>query len=138
MHFVVRVFYVLRRDRASCFYEYHGMSKHPQSVFGKRLRAARERLAIPQDKLGVAIGIDEGSCSARISRYETGAHAPPFEIAQKLAAVLNVPVSYFYCPQDAMADLLLDLSNLIDSEIQLLRQYAIEIIRKRNGKIKST
>lgn len=113
------------------------MPKHPQSLFGKRLRAARERLCIPQDKLGVAIGIDEGSCSARISRYETGIHEPPFEIAEKLAAALNVPVTYFYCPQDGMAALLLDTSDFADSEIQVLRRVAARIARKRAETVKA-
>jgi transcriptional regulator with XRE-family HTH domain len=44
-------------------------------VFGTRLREARELAGIPQDKLGVMIGLDESSSSARISRYETGRRA---------------------------------------------------------------
>ena len=114
------------------------MLRHSDSVFGMRLRSARERLRIPQDKLGVAIGIDEGSCSARISRYETGVHEPSFEIAEKLAAVLKVPVTYFYCRQDAMASLLLDASDFADFEIHLLRKAAARIVRKRASKIKSS
>lgn len=58
-----------------------------------------------QDKLGVLIGLDEGCASARISRYETGVHQPPFETAQKLASVLQVPVTYFYCESDWLAAL---------------------------------
>ena len=46
------------------------------------MRSARERLGIPQDRLGVLIGIDEGSASARMSRYETGVHEPPVAIAR--------------------------------------------------------
>jgi len=68
------------------------MSKHPQSLFGLRLRAARERANLPQDRLGVLIGLDEGCSSARISRYETGTHQPPFLVAEKLAGVLNCTV----------------------------------------------
>ena len=43
-------------------------------VLGHRLRQARKWMGIPQDKLGVAIGLDESTASARISRYETGVH----------------------------------------------------------------
>lgn len=56
---------------------------------GARLRQARERMGLPQDKLGVMIGLDEGSSSARISRYETGVHEPAFNIACKLAQALG-------------------------------------------------
>lgn len=75
----------------------------PPGCFGARLREARERAGLAQDKLGVLIGLDEGCASARISRYETGVHQPPFETAQKLAAVLQVPVTYFYCESDWLA-----------------------------------
>ena len=50
-------------------------------------------MGLPQDKLGVMIGLDEGSSSARISRYETGVHEPAFNIACKLAQALQVPQS---------------------------------------------
>lgn len=86
------------------------MSKVPQTLFGKRLREARLKASIPQDKLGVLIGIDEMSSSARISRYETGIHAPPFEIAMRLAQALGVPTAYFYCEEEILAELLLVLS----------------------------
>ena len=68
--------------------------KIPASCFGRRLREARLRADIPQDKLGVAIGLDEGTASARISRYETGTHAPPYDVAQEIAKVVRVPVAY--------------------------------------------
>ncbi|MBP4050896.1 helix-turn-helix transcriptional regulator [Chromobacterium violaceum] len=89
-------------------YEYRSMvRKQPTTVFGHRLREARQRAAIPQDRLGIEIGLDEGTASARISRYETGAHEPPFGIAVKLAQVLSVPTAYFYCEDDELADLIL-------------------------------
>ncbi|MDC7707706.1 helix-turn-helix domain-containing protein [Vogesella indigofera] len=81
--------------------------KEPTTVFGRRLREARLRAAIPQDRLGVEIGLDEGTASARISRYETGAHEPPFRIAVRLAQALSVPAAYFYCEDDELADLVL-------------------------------
>ncbi|WP_149136818.1 helix-turn-helix domain-containing protein [Cupriavidus campinensis] len=79
----------------------------PITAFGRRLRQARRRAGIPQDKLGVAIGLDETTASARISRYETGVHEPSVEIARKLATVLNVPTAYLYCDQDELAKFLL-------------------------------
>ena len=79
----------------------------PSHCFGVRLRQARERMGLPQDKLGVLIGLDEGCSSARISRYETGIHQPAFEIARNLAQVLGVCVTYFYCEDDWLADVVL-------------------------------
>ncbi|MDQ3059484.1 MAG: helix-turn-helix domain-containing protein [Pseudomonadota bacterium] len=79
----------------------------PSCCFGVRLRQARERMGLPQDKLGVLIGLDEGCSSARISRYETGVHQPAFEIARNLAQVLGVCVTYFYCEDDWLADVVL-------------------------------
>ncbi|MBL0245772.1 MAG: helix-turn-helix domain-containing protein [Rhodoferax sp.] len=79
----------------------------PTTLFGRRLRDARNRVGIPQDKLGVSIGMDETTSSARISRYETGIHEPPFATAANLATALNVPVAYFYCDDDKLADFLI-------------------------------
>ena len=107
------------------------MPKHPQSVFGHRLRAAREAAGIPQDRLGVMIGLDEGCSSARISRYETGTHQPPFETAEKMAEVLHVPTAYFYCESDSLSELLLSVAELDDSELARLKKSADRIRRSR-------
>ncbi len=53
------------------------------------------------------IGLDEGSSSARMSRYETGIHEPHFASAQSLGRVLKVPAAYFYCEDDLLAELLI-------------------------------
>lgn len=90
------------------FYEYRRMSKKPPAtVFGIRLRQARLRADIPQDRLGVQIGLDEMTASARISRYETGVHEPPFEVAKKIGAALSVPAAFFYCEDDSLAEVVL-------------------------------
>lgn len=80
---------------------------NPKSLFGRRLRAARERLGLPQDKLGVMIGLDESCSSARISRYESGVHEPPFATAKQLAVALKVPTAYLYCEEDELAEVIL-------------------------------
>ena len=85
---------------------------HSSSLFGRRLRDARERKGLPQDRLGVLIGLDESCSSARISRYENGVHEPPYEIAEKLAAALQIPTAYLYCREDDLAMLLLVIANL--------------------------
>lgn len=75
-------------------------------MFGRRLREARESAGISQDKLGVMIGIDEGPSSARMSRYEAGIHSPPFQVAEQIAKKLKLPVAYFYCSDDRLAEIM--------------------------------
>ena len=95
-------------------------TKPPASIFGRRLREARLRQDIPQDKLGVMVGLDEGTASARISRYETGTHAPPFDMTVRLAEVLGVPPPFFYCDDDELALLILSWWKLSSSGKQHL------------------
>jgi transcriptional regulator with XRE-family HTH domain len=80
--------------------------KSPKSLFGRRLREARESAGISQYKLGVIIGFDEGSSSARMSRYEAGIHSPPFQVAEQIAKKLKLPVAYFYCSDDRLAEIM--------------------------------
>lgn len=102
-------------------------SKQPASTFGKRLREARLRANIPQDKLGVRIGLDEGTASARISRYETGTHAPPFDIATKLAKELRVPTPYLFCEDEELAALLLSWGSLSKAEKKRVKDLVSDL-----------
>ncbi len=86
-----------------------GKQVHGISVVGRRMRERREALELAQEKVGVAIGLDESSARARISRYELGVHEPPLATVKLLATVLQVPVPYFYCEEDDIAKLLLAL-----------------------------
>lgn len=99
----------------------------PNTLFGRRLREARKRIGIAQDKLGVVIGMDEGCSSARISRYETGIHEPPFVTAEKLASALKVPVAYFYCDDDRLADLLICYAAVGQRQKDQLVAFALEL-----------
>jgi transcriptional regulator with XRE-family HTH domain len=98
------------------------MAKSPVSLFGQRLREARLRADLPQDRLGVSIGLDESTASARISRYETGVHEPPFDTAKKIADILKIPTAYFYCDDDELAAVILAWRRLSKSERKRLRQ----------------
>jgi transcriptional regulator with XRE-family HTH domain len=93
------------------------------TVIGRRIRALREELGWSQEKVGVAIGIDESSARARISRYELGVHEPPLPTVRLIADALNVPLSYFYCEDDRIALLLLELHRLDD------RQRSVKVER---------
>jgi transcriptional regulator with XRE-family HTH domain len=94
------------------------VSPTPQSrtLFGRRLRDARLRAGIAQDKLGIMIGLDEGCSSARMSRYENGVHEPPFLIAEQIAKVLGLSACYFYCSDERLAEIILNYSTLSDAE----------------------
>jgi transcriptional regulator with XRE-family HTH domain len=77
------------------------------STLAKRLKEARLRAGLSQERLGVLAGIDEMTSSARMNQYERGKHAPDWLTVQRLATVLQVPVAYFYAEDDAAAELLL-------------------------------
>ncbi len=93
------------------------------TIFGQRLRQARKWAGLPQDRLGVAIGLDETTSSARISRYETGVHEPPIATARLLAVVLGVPLAFLYCDDDDLALSLLQLAGMsLTERRRLMRQ----------------
>lgn len=66
-------------------------------------------MGLAQEKVGVAIGLDESCARTRISRYEHGVHEPPLSTVKLLAAALQVPLPYFYCEDEDVARLLLAL-----------------------------
>ena len=101
-------FYVFRRDLTKEIYEYRSMAKaaSKSTLFGRRLREARLQFGIPQDKLGVIIGLDESCSSARMSRYESGVHEPAFKTIEKIALALNLPTAYFFCEDDRLAKII--------------------------------
>lgn len=82
------------------------------TVLAKRLKEAREAMGLPQDKLGVLIGLDEGCSSARISRYEAGIHEPPLKTIESIAKALKVPLPYLFCEDDQLALAILGMSKL--------------------------
>ena len=76
------------------------------------MKLLREELGWSQEKVGVAIGIDESSSRARISRYELGVHEPAVPTARLIAQALGSRVTYLYCEDDAISSLLLELHKL--------------------------
>ena len=77
-----------------------------QVIFPKRFKQARKAKGLTQEKLGIAIGLDEFVASTRINRYEKGVHQPDFQAITKLAEVLNVPAAYFFADDDLAAKIL--------------------------------
>ncbi|APS28620.1 helix-turn-helix domain-containing protein [Pectobacterium brasiliense] len=72
-----------------------------------RLKTARLRTNLTQEKLGVLAGIEEATARSRISQYESGIHRPTFEMMCAFAKVLNVPECYFYTVDDEFAEIIL-------------------------------
>lgn len=104
------------------------ISKIINPTFGRRLRQARLRVNLPQDRLGVLAGLDEASSSARISRYEGAVHEPSVKFAKELAKVLGVPVAFLYCDDDRLAEIILTYSSM--SELQ--RGELLSLISRSN------
>jgi transcriptional regulator with XRE-family HTH domain len=96
------------------------------SIFGRRLKNARLAMGLAQDKLGVQIGLDESSSSARMSRYESGVHEPSYLTAINIANALEVPTAYLYCEDDELAEMILLIGELSSDE----RKNLIKEIKK--------
>lgn len=71
-----------------------------------RLKEARLRAGLSQERLGILAGIDEATASARMNQYERGTHSPDFSLACKL----KVPANYFYTVEDDLAEIVLEYS----------------------------
>ena len=84
---------------------------------------------MPQDKLGVLVGLDEGCASARISRYETGTNQPTFQFVEGLAKVLKVPVAYFFCDDDELAELIIMWGKMPKSERRRVFDLTRELLQ---------
>lgn len=82
-------------------------SSSPQGemMICERLKTARLRAGLSQEKLGKLAGIDPTSASARMNQYERGKHAPDYRLMCKVADILQTPVSWFYTEDEDLARL---------------------------------
>ena len=90
----------------------------------KRLNEAMTRAGVSQKTLGIRCGIDPSVASSRINHYCTGRHVPNFTLLLKAAAVLKVPVSYFYTPDNDLARMLASYQAL---SVRTRKEAVIEI-----------
>ncbi|AOB32348.1 hypothetical protein AKI39_18915 [Bordetella sp. H567] len=98
-----------------------------------RLKEARLRAGLSQERLGTLAGLDEMSASSRMNQYERGKHTPGFFLIERLAQALNMPTPWFYTRDDDMAELLLAY-NALPAD---LREKALSYVRelaRANGK----
>lgn len=91
-----------------------------------RLKEARKKAKLSQKALGVQIGMDEGSASARMNQYEKGKHAPDIQTLKLIADELGVPLNYFFCEEESSAKLACLIAKLSEEERQ-------ELIDKLSG-----
>ena len=77
-------------------------------MLAHRLKQARLRAGLSQEKLGKLAGIDPMSASARMNQYERGKHSPDYQLMCRVAEILNMPVSWFYTEDEELARLHLD------------------------------
>ncbi|EMA8102738.1 MULTISPECIES: helix-turn-helix transcriptional regulator [Klebsiella] len=82
-----------------------------------RLKAARLKAGLSQERLGILAGIDEATASARMNQYERGIHTPDFELTCRLASVMEIPACYFYAVEDDLAEIILEYANSRQSGI---------------------
>lgn len=88
----------------------------PRPVYARRLKEARVAAGLSQRKLGMAAGIDTTVAGTRISRYEAGLSEPSVHVAARLAGVLGVPLAYFYCDDDQLAQIVQTFDQLTNGE----------------------
>jgi transcriptional regulator with XRE-family HTH domain len=85
-----------------------------------RLKTARKVAGLTQQQLGICLGMDPNTASARMNQYEKGKHAPDYLTMQRIAKELNVPVAYFYCDNDMLAELLCEIARLPEDDQKTL------------------
>ncbi len=103
--------------------------KCPTTIYGRRLREARNSYGFSQAQLGIAARLDQSVAGSRVSRYETGEHEVKLGLQKLFAKALALPLKYFYIEDDEEARLIAEASRS-DKPVKL--KEAIE--RKLKGK----
>ena len=104
-----------------------------QNPIQKRLNEAIARVGISQKSLGISSGIDPSVASSRVNHYCTGRHVPNFGMLERMAAVLKVPVAFFYTSDDELARLLVSYQLLPGRVKKELAQALDRLSRAAGG-----
>ena len=99
-----------------------------KAVWAKRLKEARLAAGVSQKQLGIRAGLDPFVASSRINRYEQGVHRADYGIAQRIARELSIPTAFLYCDDDNIAQLLLILGRLSESDRERLGALAQTLV----------
>ncbi|MDC9513096.1 helix-turn-helix transcriptional regulator [Pseudoalteromonas sp. CST5] len=92
-----------------------------------RLKEARTSSNISQKELGIRIGLDPSSASGRMNHYEKGRHTPDLQTLKRIAEELNVPLNYFFCESDEMAECVKLFSQISQDD----KNTTLEELRKK-------
>ncbi|MDN3663354.1 helix-turn-helix domain-containing protein [Vibrio agarivorans] len=95
-----------------------------------RLKEARKKAKLSQKALGVRIGMEESSASARMNQYEKGVHTPDIKNLKLIADELGVPLYYFFCEDEFSADLAINLNKLSDGDKQRVLALAAQLLEQ--------
>ncbi|WP_256988542.1 helix-turn-helix domain-containing protein [Bordetella genomosp. 9] len=104
-----------------------GSDRTFQSMLTSRLKEARLRAGLSQERLGTLAGLDEMSASSRMNQYERGKHTPGFFLIERLAQALNMPAPWFYTRDDDMAELLVAYHTLSAEQKEKALAYLREL-----------
>ncbi|MBB1388773.1 helix-turn-helix transcriptional regulator [Shewanella sp. SG44-6] len=97
------------------------MSEKQINPLPHRLKQARKAKGISQKQLGIQLGMEPGTASARMNHYEKGKHTPDYTTLKAMADELGVPVAYFFCESESTAELLCLLEKMSEEDkIKLL------------------
>jgi transcriptional regulator with XRE-family HTH domain len=97
------------------------------STFSKRLKQARVNAKLSQEQLGLRVGLEPESASTRMNRYELAKRAPTYELVERIAVELDLPVAYFYANNDDEAILLTSFHKLDVLKQRLVMEFIYEI-----------
>ncbi|MDO3527517.1 helix-turn-helix domain-containing protein [Ralstonia pseudosolanacearum] len=97
------------------------------AVLAQRIRQARLAASMSQVDLALAAGIEPETASSRMSRYESGLRIPDPDLVERMAVVLRRPPSWFYEPDERLADLILTAGKLRSPERRKLLAVAEEL-----------
>ncbi|TMX34540.1 helix-turn-helix domain-containing protein [Vibrio parahaemolyticus] len=98
----------------------------------KRLKEARKKMKISQKNLGISIGMEAGSASARMNQYERGVHTPDVSTLKLLAKELGVPLNYFFCEDDESAEIATAIAKLTSEQRSQVISFINTLCKKTN------
>lgn len=93
-------------------------------IWARRLKEAREAKGLSQKQLGIEAGLDPSVASTRVNRYEMAVHRADNYITEKIANVLEIPVSYLYAESDALANIILVFERATDEQKTFMIEFA--------------
>lgn len=94
------------------------------AVIGKRLKEARIARDMSHSSLGLLVGVDDPT----VHQYELGKETPDLLIVERLAAVLKVPEAFFFCEDDEIAMVIVNIPRLRKYQRTVIVGYIKELI----------